>query len=385
MSSEKPRRIRVIDLTMHLSGPYCCWLLSTLGAEVIKVERTDGGDPVRETGPFVVDQSTYFGSVNRNKRSIALDLKSPQGKLAFAELLKTADVLVENFRAGVLARLGFDETRIKELNPNLILASITGFGQAGEWARRPAFDIVVQGMSGMMSVTGQPGGRPTAVGASIADLSAGVFCALAVQSALLQRERTGEARRVDISMLDCQLALLENAAARYLNTGEHPVPTGSRHPRYTPFQAYETADKPVVIAADGQKNWEAFCRTVGLESLITDPRFENNEVRVEHYDELEGIISAEIRKWKSADLLKAMAEADVPCGPINSVPDILESNYVKERGSISTVTRGGLVMRYVASPVSPRPFQESAAPQLGEHTDEILEELGLKSREPTDA
>lgn len=371
------KKIRVIDLTQHLSGPYCCWLLSTVGAEVIKVERPDGGDPVRLTGPFVEDESTYFTSINRNKRSIALDLKSEEGKVALAELLKTADVLVENFRAGVLARLGFSEERLKELNPQLILASITGFGQDGEWARRPAYDIVVQGISGVMSVTGSAEEKANAVGFSVADLTAGIFCALAVQSALLERERTGEVRRLDISMLDCQLALLEGAVSRYLNSGEVPKRVGSRHPRITPFQAYETADRPVVIAAEGDRDWRSFCEVLGLESIIDDPSFKTNEDRVTNYADLEAIVAPIIAKRTSKDVLDAMSARDIPCGPVNSLPEILSEPYAASRQVISEVQRDDLRMKFIASPIAPRGFKETPAPRLGEHTEEILNELGL--------
>lgn len=373
------KRIRVIDLTQHLSGPYCCWLLSTLGAEVIKVERPDGGDPVRLTGPFVGEHSTYFSSINRNKRSIALDLKSQEGKEVLTELLKTADVLVENFRSGVLARLGFSEARLAQINPRLILASITGFGQEGEWAARPAYDIVIQGMGGVMSITGQPEAAPTAVGFSIADISAGVFCALAVQSALLDRERTGEVRRVDIAMLDCQLAMLEGSVSRYLNCGEIPKRVGSKHPRITPFQAYSTADHPVVIAAEGDRDWRSFCEELGLDDIMDDPRFATNEARVARYREFEALASKAIAKRSSAELLAALAARGIPCGPVNTIPEVLEENYVKERRLVSTVRHGDTTMQFVASPVAPRGLKETAAPLLGEHTNEILRELELRS------
>lgn len=369
--------IRVLDLTMHLSGPYCCWLLGSLGADVIKVERPDGGDPVREVGPFVHGQSTYFGSVNRNKRGIVLDLKTLEGKRDLAELITTADVLVENFRAGVLARLGFDEAELKRLNPNLIYASITGFGQHGAMNKRPAFDIVIQGMSGLMSMTGAADGAPTSVGVSIADLTTGIFTALDVVAALLQRERTGKTRRIDVAMLDCQMALLENAAARYLNAGEVPMRVGSRHPKITPFQPYPTKDGRIVVAADGEPNWQRMCKAMGLHHLLEDPRFVDNETRVRHYDEIEALLFEVFAQKTSADWLELLIAADVPCGPINSVPDTLEMQQVKERQMISRVVlESGEALTFVASPVGPRGGRkERAAPALGQHTNEVLAEL----------
>jgi CoA:oxalate CoA-transferase len=373
------KNFRVIDLTMHLSGPYCCWLLASLGAEVIKVERPDGGDPTRETGPFVHGESTYFGSVNRNKRSIVIDLKSADGKEVFAELVKSADVLVENFRAGVLARLGFDEAALKALNPDLILASITGFGQTGAMAKQPAFDIVLQGMSGMMSITGARSGEMAAVGISVADVSTGIFAALSVVAALLERERTGHATRLDIAMLHCQMAMLENAVGRYLNAGELAVRGGTRHPKITPFQAYPTADGTVVVAADGERNWRSMCGALGLAELCDDPRFVDNAARVEHYDVLEAALAPVFRSMPSALVLKMLVDADVPCGPVNTIAEALDMHYMEEHAVISTVQRAdGARFRFVASPVARAAgANESAAPALGQHTDEILRELGL--------
>lgn len=371
------KKLRVLDLTMHLSGPYCCWLLASAGAEVIKIERPDGGDPVRETGPFVHGESTYFGSVNRGKRGIVIDLKSTEGKQLFAELIKTADVLVENFRAGVLARLGFDEATLRDLNPSLIFASITGFGQDGPMAKRPAFDIVIQGMSGMMSITGSREGPPTAVGISVADITTGVFAALAITSALLERERTGMARRVEISMMHCQLALLENAAARYLNAGEVPNRNGSAHPKITPFQSYSTADGTVVIAADGEKNWKNMCAAFDMEPLTGDPRFLTNDARVEHSSDLEAILAPIFKDYTTVEIVEKLLEYDVPCGPVQTIPEVLGMDLIAQQNMIAQVTRGsGVDFQYVASPIAgPHKQQERPAPNLGEHTDEILQEL----------
>ena len=371
--------IKVLDLTMHLSGPYCCWLLGSLGAEVIKVERPDGGDPVREIGPFVHGQSTYFGSVNRNKRGIVLDLKSTEGQHALAKLIEKSDVLVENFRAGVLAKLGFDEAKLKALNPDLIYASITGFGQKGAMKKRPAFDIVIQGMGGLMSMTGATDGPPTAVGVSIADLTTGIFAALDVVAGLLQRQRTGHARRIDVSMLDCQVALLENAVGRHLNAAEMPARVGSRHPKITPFQSYRTLDGTIVIAADGEPNWLRMCAAMNLNSLADDPRFGDNASRVLHYDELERALNEVFLTKTSDEWIDLLVAADVPCGPVNTVQGVLAMEQIRHRQMISRVQLdGGETLQYSASPIGARGARpELPAPALGQHTDEVLAEIGI--------
>ncbi|AQH01452.1 hypothetical protein A9R05_21745 [Burkholderia sp. KK1] len=372
--------VRVIDLTMHLSGPYCCWLLASLGADVIKVERPDGGDPVRETGPFVAGESIYFGSVNRGKRSVVIDLKSEEGKHAFAELLKTADVLVENFRSGVLARLGFDDGRLKELNPRLVHTSITGFGQKGTLAKRPAFDIVIQGMSGMMSVTGPVDGDATAVGMSIADVTTGVFAALSVLAGLYEREQTKSGSRADIAMLDCQLALLENASARFLNAGEIATRVGSRHPKIVPFQSFAARDRSIVVAADGERNWQSMCKALGIGELLNDRRFSDNTARVVHAAELEELLKPVFASRNADELLDLLAQHDVPCGPVNSIPEVLEMSHVTERSLISEVEReDGQRFKFIASPIAHgMGRKETAAPALGQHTLEVMRELGLK-------
>jgi len=368
--------IRVIDLTMHLSGPYCCWLLASLGADVIKVERPDGGDPVREVGPFVYGESTYFASVNRNKRSVVIDLKSEQGKRDLAALLETADVLVENFRAGVLARLGFDEKRLKEINPRLIYASISGFGQNGPLSKRPAFDVVIQGMSGMMSLTGPKGGDPTVMGISVADISTGIFTALDIAAALFQRERTGSPRRIDVAMLDCMFAMMENPVARHLNAGEVPMRVGGRHPKITPFQPYPTSDGSIVVAADGDPNWRRMCDAMDIGHLAYDERFATLERRVANYDELEALLLPIFASRTSAEWLDSLTRADVPCGPINGIPDIVKEDVVSHRKMISTVHRNdGAPFRFAASPIGLRGNRvDSPAPRLGEHTEEVLKQ-----------
>ncbi len=372
--------VRIIDLTSHLAGPYCTWLLAELGAEVIKVERASG-DPARGVGPYSAGESLYFASINRNKRSVALDLKSPLGKEAFARLLGSADVLVENLRPGALARLGYTSEWLTDHCPDLIYASISGFGHTGPLRERPAFDIVVQAMGGMMSVTGAENGPPARVGMSIGDIAAGLFTAIDVLATLFAREREqpGKAgrRRIDVSMLDCQLALLENAVARHLNAGDIPRRLGSRHPSMAPFQALPTSDGSIVVAADGDALWAKFCRAIGLDALIDDPRFVRNDDRLANHAQLEPLLAAVLQGRTSAEWLERLAAADVPSGPINSVPEALAMPHVAARGMVTQVNRAsGPPLRLVSSPIGPPGKTPVPPPRLGEHTDEILQALG---------
>ncbi len=368
--------IRIIDLTMHLAGPYCTWILGHLGADVIKVERP-GGDPARGTGPHVDGESVYFASVNRNKRSIALDLKSPEGKETFGALVRSADVLVENFRPGTLARLGFDDGGLARINPDLIVASISGFGQDGPLSARPAFDVVVQGMGGLMSITGPDGGPVARAGISIGDIGASLFAAIDILAALLERDRGGGARRVDVAMLDCQLALLENAVARHLIAGDVPRPLGTRHPSVAPFQAFPTADKMIVVVAEGDATWARLCRAIGHEELIDDQRFASAAARLDNHAALEAELAAIFRSRRRAEWLKTLEAADIPCGPVNSVAEAVASPQIESRHMISEVRRaGGAAHRFAASPIGQRGLRaERPAPRLGEHSAEILEEL----------
>ncbi|MEE9247574.1 MAG: CaiB/BaiF CoA-transferase family protein, partial [Dehalococcoidia bacterium] len=269
--------IRVLDLTRVLAGPYATMVLCDLGAEVIKVERPEGGDMARGTGPFIDGESSYFLSLNRGKKSVVLDLKDEQGKGLFLELVKKCDVLVENFVPGVMDRLGVGYGVVKEHNPRIIYAAVSGFGQTGPYTRRPALDIIVQGMGGMISITGEPGGPPIRPGASLGDIAAGLFTAVGILAALHERERSGQGQMLDVAMLDCQLALLENAFARYFATGQAPGPIGTRHPVTTPFQVYETSDGRITVAFVGgaKDQWPLFCALLDRVDLIDDERFQN--------------------------------------------------------------------------------------------------------------
>ena len=285
----------VLDLTRVLVGPYCTMILSDLGARVIKVEAPEVGDDSRSFGPFVEDQSAYFMSLNRNKESIALNLKNEKDKKIFEKILPKADILIENFKPGTLSKWGYGWENLKDKYPKLIYASASGFGQTGPLKGLPAYDMVVQGMGGLMSVTGQPDSEPTRVGTSIGDITAGLFTAIGINAALYDRQKTGKGMYIDVAMLDCQIAILENAVARYLTKGEIPKPMGSRHPSISPFEAFKTKDSYVIIAAGNDKLFEGMCKVFNL-NLHEDDKFKTNANRNKNIDELKKILENQLKK-----------------------------------------------------------------------------------------
>ncbi len=329
--------ITVIDLTRVLAGPFCTMLLLDLGARVIKVERPGEGDDARRIGPFVGERSAYFLSLNRGKQSIALDLKAPGDRCIFERLLARADVLVENFRAGAMERLGYGWETLRARYPKLVYAATSGFGQTGPYRERAAYDMVVQAMGGIMSVTGQPGAPPTRVGTSIGDLGAGLFTALGIAAALRDRERTGLGTQIDVAMLDCQVALLENALARLAATGSPPEPLGSRHPSITPFAAFRAADGYLVIAAGNDGLFECLARELGRPDLCEDPRFATNPARTEHVDALQRELEAALARRPCAEWLETFHRAGIPCGPIQGVDQVVEDPQVLARNMVVKV------------------------------------------------
>ena len=372
------KNIRVVDLTSVLSGPFCTWLLSTLGADVIKVENPNG-DLARATPPFENEVSLYFASLNRNKRSIVLDLKSDEGKGALHKLLATADVFVENMRPGVRDRLGCSDVDLERINPRLIKASISGFGQTGSLSQRPAYDIVVQAMSGMMSINGPIGGPATRVGFSVGDISAALFATIGILERLYRRDAQDAAPGpgLDVSMLACQWVCLENAFARYLNAGIVAGPIGSRHPSMTPFEPYPTADRDIVIGLGSSKDWPHFCQTIGLPELADDPRFAGDEARLEHRDMLDEILGEHLKQETSSHWLSLMVDNNIPCSAIENVESIANSAVSSEYNAFSTVVaQDSSKMRFARNPIAEPGHVESAAPTLGQHTAEILVELG---------
>ncbi len=376
----------VLDLTRVLAGPYCTMLLADLGARVIKIELPDTGDDARQIGPFVDDgkgsrTSAYFFSVNRNKESLALDLKNLNDRKAFEALLDVADVLVENFTPGVLARLGYSWEEIQQRNPRLILASISGFGQTGPYASLPAYDMVVQAMGGVLSLTGEEGGAPTRVGVSIGDLSAGLFGALGVQTALIERHRTGRGRHVDVSMLDCQVALLENALARLQVDGTTPGPIGSRHASITPFGLFKASDGFLVIAAGNDAMFARLCRVLDLINLPDDPRFTTNALRCANQAALKFVLENALAGQPCQAWLTKLKQAGVPCGPMNDVAAVLIDPQVEARQMLVEMTMpGGRLIRVAGNPVrfsGDPPPAHRPAPKLDENRVALWQEFSL--------
>ena len=347
----------VVDLTRVLAGPYCTMQLADLGARVLKIERPGGGDDARGIGPFVGGRSAYFVSLNRGKESLALDLQLPADRTLFERLLARADVLVENFRPGAMQRLGYGWEALHARFPRLVQASISGFGQTGPLATRPAYDLIVQAMGGIMSITGQPEGPPTRVGTSIGDIAAGLFGALGIVSALHHRDRTGAATLVDVAMLDCQVAILENAIARLAASGEIPRPLGSRHPSITPFEAYPTADGHLVVAAGNDALFRRLAATLELPSLSADARFASNEARCQHADALRELLSQRLRERPTAAWLERLETAGVPCGPIQDVAQVLAHPQVRARNMVVGVDDPTLA---AAFPVAGNPIKSPA-------------------------
>lgn len=379
----------VLDVTRVLAGPFAGMLLADLGARVIKVELPGRGDDAREFGPFSNGVSGYFASVNRGKRSITLNLKSDEGKDLFRRLAEKADVLIENYRPGVMTRLGLDYPSLRSLNPRLIYAAISGFGQSGPYSHRPAYDAVIQGMSGLMSITGDEDGPPARVGVSIGDLSSAAFAVIGILSALHQRDHTGAGQLVDVAMLDSLIALLENAISRYFITGSVPGRLGTRHPSITPFQAFDTADGQVVVAIGNDQLFASFCRLVDEERLAADPRFCTNSLRTGNHAELQEEMGAIIRRRPTTWWLECLEREGIPCGPINTVADMVRDEQVNAREMIQEVldpVAGVMHMAGVPIKLSDSPGAVlGPAPALGQHTEEVLQELlGLSSEEVED-
>lgn len=375
------RGITVIDLTRVLAGPYCTMVLADLGARVIKVEAPGSGDDARAIGPFVAGESAYFASINRGKESIALDLKEEGDLAILLDLLARADVMVENFRPGALARLGLGWETLSARFPRLVLASASGFGQTGPWASRAAYDIIVQAMGGLMSVTGPEDGPPVRVGTSIGDITAGLFTTIGILSALHDRERTGRGAHVDVAMFDCQLAILENAIARLAATGADPEPLGTRHPSITPFQAFRAADGMLVIAAGNDALWAALCRALAAPGLATDPRFASNPARTEHAADLEQALEAILGTRTVAEWLARLEAEGVPAGPVNRVSQALASPQVEARHMlVETALPAGAPLKVAGNPVKlsthADPATRPPAPALDADRARILAELG---------
>jgi CoA:oxalate CoA-transferase len=374
--------ITVVDLSRILAGPYCTLLMAELGARIIKVEPPEKGDDARHYGPFLAGKSSYFMSINRGKESIALDLKDAADKRIFAKLLERADVLVENFRPGTMEKLGYGWDSLHALYPRLIYAAASGFGHSGPNSRDPAYDMVVQGLGGIMSITGHPDSPPTRVGTSVGDIGAGLYTAIAVNAALLHRERTGEATKIDIAMFDCQLALLENAIMRYTTTGEIPGPMGARHPSITPFEAFPTADGHIIIAAGNDGLWVKLCAALGRADLATDARFKTNDLRNRNHGELRAELDPILGGKPTTAWIETVGNAGIPCGPINNIAQALAHPQVPARNMlIETNDPTAGTVRLAGNPMKLSAFADPTtrepAPDLDGDRTAILRELGL--------
>ena len=372
----------IADLSRILAGPYCTLLLAEMGARVIKIETPGTGDDSRHYGPFVNGKSAYFVSVNRGKESIALDLKKPEDKAVFEALLAKVDVLVENFRPGTMEKLGFGYERLKALYPRLIYAAASGFGHSGPYSQHPAYDMVVQGLGGIMSINGHPGQPPARVGVSVGDLGAGLYTAVAINAALYHRAMTGEARKVDIGMLDCQISLLENAVVRYNTTGKVPGPLGARHPSITPFEPYQTADGLLIIAGGNDSLFGKIAGALGLDVLPRDPRFLTNDLRSQNAEALKVVLESVLRTKPMDHWVAVFEEVGVPCGPINTIDRALAHPQVAARNMLVTVddpVTGPI--RVAGNPLKiegfPDPATRAPAPELDGDRARILQELGL--------
>ena len=404
--------IRVLDLTRILSGPFATMLMADLGADVIKIEQPVTGDPARGNGPFLSARPTgedgarlpteaegqaegtysaYFMSINRGKRSVAVDLGKARGRDLLLDMAEHADVLIENFRPGTMARFGLDYETLRARNPALVVASISGFGQSGPYAHRPALDVIVQGMGGMLSITGEPGRGPVRPGASIGDITAALFTTIAIQSALLERERSGEGQYIDVSMLDCQVAIMENAFMRYFTLGQTPQRLGTRHPSSTPFQAFDTSDGQVVVAIMGGSTdqWPLFCAAIDHVELIDDDRYVTGWGRTQHYDELIPVIEAAMRQRTTGEWVEILSEMGVPAGPVQDIAQVAADPQIAHRGmfveldhpALGPTMFTGNPMKLSRTPGAP----PRLPPNLGEHSAEVLVELlGLSGEQLAD-
>ncbi len=386
--------VTVLDLTRVLAGPYCTMVLQDLGARVIKVERPGTGDDARHIGPFITGtatgttagtapearESAYFLSLNRGKQSIALDLKDPADREIFDHLLGAADVLVENYRPGTMEKLGYGWDAIRQKHPRLIYAAVSGFGHTGPYAPRPAYDMVVQGMGGIMSLTGTPGGPPTRVGSSIGDITAGLFTAIGVNAALYERRQTGLGRKIDVAMLDSQVAILENAIARYQATGEVPGPLGARHPSITPFEAFSTRDGYVVIAAGNDELFAKLCDTLDRPDLKHDPDFTSNDGRTQNHERLKRELEGALAAATTHEWLGRMGAAEIPCGPINDVAQVMADAQVLARNMVVSVpSANGQKFSIAGNPIKlsgiEDPTTRPPAPALDEHREALVREF----------
>jgi CoA:oxalate CoA-transferase len=374
------KNLLVLDLTRVLVGPYCTMMLSDLGARIIKVEAPEVGDDSRKFGPFIEDYSAYFMSLNRGKESIALNLKNAEDKKIFDKILAKADILVENFKPGTLEKWGYGWKDVCKKYPKLIYASASGFGQTGPLKELPAYDMVVQGMGGLMSVTGQPNSEPTRVGTSIGDITAGLFTTVGINAALYDREKTGKGTFIDVSMLDCQIAILENAIARYLAKNEIPKPMGSRHPSIAPFEAFKTKDSYIIIAAGNEKLFEKLCNVLKISEISKDPKFNTNSLRSKNMDDLKKILEDKLLVKNTKDWISEMEKEKIPCGPIFNIKEAVENPQTEARNMIVKAKHKVIGdFKLAGNPIKMSNYKDEKTrgdiPDLDEHREKILKEF----------
>ncbi|RMF88484.1 MAG: CoA transferase [Nitrospinota bacterium] len=377
--------IRVLDFTEVLAGPFCAMLLGDMGADVIKVERPGRGDGVRGNDPFVQGESYPFTMVNRNKRSITINLKHPRSREILEPLIRQADIFIENFRPGTMERLGLGYDAVSALNPRIIYCSISGFGQTGPYRQRGGFDLIAQAMGGLMSVTGEPGGPPTKAGYPVADLGTAMFGVYGILSALYAREKTGVGQHIDVSLFETTIAWSVWHAARYFGSGEIPGPLGSAHPLNAPYQAFQTRDSYIVIAAITQEMWEKLCRLLEREDLITDPRFREANDRLRNIQVLAPILQERFLTRTAEEWLAELTRLGIPCGPINTLDKVFADPQARARGMVAELDQplaGKIPTVGFAAKLSRTPAQIwRHAPLLGEHTREILLSLGYSEEQ----
>jgi crotonobetainyl-CoA:carnitine CoA-transferase CaiB-like acyl-CoA transferase len=377
--------ITVLDLTRVLSGPYCTMLLADMGARVIKIERPGKGDDTRGWGPpFLEGESAYFLSINRNKESVTLDFKQPDGRALLERLAAKSDVLVENFRPGTLSKIGFDYASLHENYPRLVYCSISGFGQTGPRRTEPGYDAVIQAEGGLMSITGDADGPPFRLGVAIADIVSGMFAAYGIAMALLARERTGRGQQVDLGMLDAVTALLTYQAGNYFASGKAPGRLGNRHPSIVPYETFAAADGDFVIAVGNDELWKKFCAATGLNGADGIDRFATNRDRVTRYSELRPLLAERLRTKTRAEWIDALGRAGVPCGSVRDLDEVFEDPQLRAREMLASIahhTIGTLTVTGVPVKLSETPGGvRMAPPRLGEHTAAVLrDELGLDS------
>ncbi|PXW16854.1 CaiB/BaiF CoA transferase family protein [Paraburkholderia caballeronis] len=383
--------IRVLDLTRVLAGPWCAQTLADFGADVIKIERPDAGDDTRHWGPPYLKtpdgedtrEAAYYLAANRNKRSVTVDIATPEGQRIVRELAAKSDVVLENYKAGQLKKYGLDYESLREVKPDLVYCSVTGFGQTGPYASRAGYDFIVQGIGGFMSITGErdalPGGGPQKAGVAIADLMTGMYSTIAVLTALAHRDRTGVGQYIDMALLDVQVAMLANMNSNYLASGKPPVRWGNAHPNIVPYQTFQTSDSWIIVAVGNDGQFRKFVDAGGRPDLADDVRFATNPERVRHRDTLVPILAEMVRTRTKADWIGALEAAGVPCGPINDLAEVFDNEQVVARGmQVDLPHPSGATVKLVRNPIrmtETPPRVESHPPTLGEHTDAVLRDV----------